>query len=64
MCDQYQALKRLTEAQQRVKELEDKLHSAHFITLPRHYYAAAVEDSLKWIAFDIEQAKEQISKEK
>lgn len=62
MGDQYQALKALTEATQRVKELEDSLHDAHVLTLPRFYFNQLIEDRLKWIAFDIEKAKDEISR--
>ena len=62
MCNGYEALKALSEAQQKVKELTDNLHSAHYLTMPRFYYAAAVEDSLKRISYSLEKAKDEISR--
>jgi len=60
--DQYQALKSLTEATQRVKELEDSLHDAHVLTMPRFYFNQLIEERLRWISYSVEKAKEQISK--
>ena len=62
MCNGYEALKALSEAQQKVKELTDNLHSAHYLTMPRFYFNAAIEDHLKWISYSIEKVKDEISR--
>jgi hypothetical protein len=61
MVDEYELLKALGKVEQRVRKIEDSITGAASFTLDRQQLNATVIDHLRWMRFEVQQAKELVS---